>query len=152
LKALVQLKKVGIFACAVIKKSWYWPALVPGEAINREFDDLELKVGDSLAISGKLDGEEYFFWALKEPSYIMKVMATGVRYLQMIVVESRSRGGLKGGSRDFGHFDSSAHTTGITSSDTPLMITTTCIMLSLQLSIRLPQLVGRCMRSPLYSR
>ncbi len=47
-----------MFACAVIKKHRYWPMFVPGEAINREFDNLELKVGDSLAISGKLDGEE----------------------------------------------------------------------------------------------
>jgi len=77
LKALVQLKKVGMFACAVIKKRRYWPAFVPGEAISREFGNLELKVGDTLAISGKLDGEEYFFWALKEPSYIMKMMVTG---------------------------------------------------------------------------
>jgi hypothetical protein len=77
LKALIQLKKVGMFACAVIKKHRYWPAFVPGEAINREFENLELKVGDSLAITGKLDGEEYFLWALKEPSYIMKMMATG---------------------------------------------------------------------------
>ena len=61
----------------MIKKRRYWPAFVPGEAISREFDNLELKVGDSLAISGKLDGEEYFFWALKEPIYIMKMMATG---------------------------------------------------------------------------
>ena len=77
MKALVQLKKVCRFACAVIKKRRYWSAFVPGEAISREFDNLELKVGKSLAISRKLDGEEYFFWALKEPSYIMKMMATG---------------------------------------------------------------------------
>ena len=25
LKALIELKKVGLFACAVIKKCWYWP-------------------------------------------------------------------------------------------------------------------------------
>jgi hypothetical protein len=30
---------------------------------------MELKVGDSLVITGKLDGKEYFLWALKEPSY-----------------------------------------------------------------------------------
>jgi hypothetical protein len=53
LKSLVELKKVGIFACAVIKKRRYWPAFVPGEAINRQFDNLGLGVGDSLAISGK---------------------------------------------------------------------------------------------------
>jgi hypothetical protein len=61
LMALVQLKKVGMLACTVIKKRRYWSAFDPGEAISREFDNLELKVGDSLVISGKLDGKEYFF-------------------------------------------------------------------------------------------
>ncbi len=65
LKSLVELKKVGVFACAAIKKRRYWPAFVPGEAINRQFNNLGLGVGDSLAISGKLDGEEYFLWGLK---------------------------------------------------------------------------------------
>ena len=77
LKSLVELKKVGIFACAMIKKCQYWPAFVPGEAINRQFDNLGLGVGDSLAISGKLDGKDYFLWGLKEPSYVMKMMAMG---------------------------------------------------------------------------
>jgi hypothetical protein len=76
LKALVKLK-FGIFACAMIKKHRYWLAFVPGEAINREFNDLGLGVGDSLAISGKLDDKEYFLWGLKEPSYVMKMVATG---------------------------------------------------------------------------
>ena len=134
LMALVQLKKVGMLACTVIKKRWYWSAFYPGEAISREFDNLELKVGDSLAISGKLDGKEYFFWALKEPSYIMKLMAMGGPLL----------------ANDC--FDSRARTTGIASSVTPLMTTTTCVMLSLRLSIPLPRFVGRCMCSSLYSR
>jgi len=34
-------------------------------------------VGEWLAISGKLDGEDYFLWGLREPSYVMKMMATG---------------------------------------------------------------------------
>jgi hypothetical protein len=36
-----------------------------------------LGVGDLLAISGKLDSEKYFLWGLKEPSYVMKMMAMG---------------------------------------------------------------------------
>ncbi len=44
----------------------------------------------------------------------------------MIVVESRSGGGLKRGLRKLGHFDSRSCTTGIISSVTPLMTTTTC--------------------------
>ena len=75
LTGLVALKKAGLFACAVIKKRRYWPYLVPGEAMDRMFDDRE--VGESAGITGKLDGEEYFLWGLKEPSYVMKMMATG---------------------------------------------------------------------------
>jgi hypothetical protein len=104
LKALVQLKKVGMFACAVIKKRRYWPAFVPGEAISREFDNLELKVGDSLAISGKLDGEEYFFWALKEPSYIMKMMATGGPLLANDSCGEQKRRWTEGGVERVGTF------------------------------------------------
>ena len=104
LKALVQLKKVGMFACAVIKKCRYWPAFVPGEAINREFDNLELKVGDSLAITGKLDGEEYFFWALKEPSYIMKMMATGGPLLANDSCKEQKRKWIEGGVERVGTF------------------------------------------------
>jgi hypothetical protein len=77
LKGLIELKKVGLFACAVIKKRRYWPAYVPGEAINAKVTELGLGVGEWLAISGKLSGEDYFLWALKEPSYVMKMMATG---------------------------------------------------------------------------
>jgi hypothetical protein len=29
-----------------------------------------------IAISGTLVGKEYFLWGLKEPSYVMKMMAT----------------------------------------------------------------------------
>ena len=142
-----------MFACAVIKKRRYWPAFVPGEAISREFDNLELKVGDSLAISRKLAGEEYFLWTLKEPSFIMKMMATGGPLLANDSCgEQKRRWTEGGGSRELGHFDSRARTTGITSSVTPLMTTTTCVMLSLRLSIPLPRLVGRCVCSPLYSR
>jgi hypothetical protein len=104
LKALVQLKKVGMFACAVIKKRRYWPAFVPGEAINREFENLELKVGDSLAITGKLDGEEYFLWGLKEPSYIMKMMATGGPLLANESCKEQKRRWVEGGVDTAGTF------------------------------------------------
>jgi hypothetical protein len=75
LKALVELKKVGLFACAMIEKRRYWPAKVPGDAMTDAFD--EAQVGDSRAISGVLDGVKYFLWGLKEPNCVMKMMATG---------------------------------------------------------------------------
>jgi hypothetical protein len=104
LKALVELKKVGMFACAVIKKRRYWPAFVPGEAINREFNDLGLGVGDSVAISGKLDDEEYFLWGLKEPSYVMKMMAMGGPLLANESWGEKKRRWIEGGLRVFGRF------------------------------------------------
>ena len=44
-------------SCAVIKKRRYWPAYVPGNAMIEAF--AEAQVGDSMAISGMLDGQEY---------------------------------------------------------------------------------------------
>ena len=75
LKALVELKKVGLFACAMIEKRRYWPAKVPGDAMTDAFD--EAQVRDSRAISGVLDGVKYFLWGLNELNYVMKMMATG---------------------------------------------------------------------------
>jgi len=75
LRALIELKKVGLFACAVIKKRRFWPAMVPGNEMSEAFDNAN--VGTAKAITGMLDGVKYFLWGLKEPSYIMKMMATG---------------------------------------------------------------------------
>jgi hypothetical protein len=58
LKALIELKKVSLFACAVIKKRRYWPLLVPGNAMTEAAN--EAQVGDSMAISCVLDGIRYF--------------------------------------------------------------------------------------------
>ena len=95
-----------MFACAMIKKRGYWTAFVPSasEAINREFDDQEMKVGDSLAITRKLDDEEYFFWALKEPSYIIKMMATGGPLLANDSCGEQKRRWTEGGVERVGKF------------------------------------------------
>ena len=75
LRALIELKKVGLFACAVIKKRRFWPAMVPGDEMTEHLS--EANVGDAMSISGVLDGVKYFLWGLKEPQYVMKMMATG---------------------------------------------------------------------------
>ncbi len=75
LKGIVELKKEGIFAGAMIKKHCYWPSLVPGEAIDLHFQSKD--VGDMDIFAGNLDGVEYFIWEMKEPDYIMKIMGTG---------------------------------------------------------------------------
>ena len=50
LKALVELWKRGIFACALIKKHRFWPTDVPGDEIDSHLKDLE--VGEAEAIEG----------------------------------------------------------------------------------------------------
>ncbi len=75
LKGIVELRKKGIFAGALIKKRRFWPAMVPGKAIDLHFEGKA--VGECDAISGKLDSVKYLLWGMKEPDYVMKIMATG---------------------------------------------------------------------------
>jgi hypothetical protein len=49
--------------------------MVPGDEMMEAF--AEANVGTSMAIPSVLDGVKYFLWGLKEPSYVMKMMATG---------------------------------------------------------------------------
>lgn len=78
LKAILALKTVGgLFAGALIKKRRYWPALVPGPAMDERF--AAKAVGEVEAIQG-LDvasNTPYFVWCMKESDYVMRIMATG---------------------------------------------------------------------------
>ncbi len=75
LKAIVALKKKGVFAGALIKKRRYWPTHVPGQHILEYFNDRI--VGSVDAVSGLLDDVKYTIWCMKEPDYVMQIMATG---------------------------------------------------------------------------
>eukprot|EP00956_Cyclotella_meneghiniana_P035814 scaffold118478_cov62-Cyclotella_meneghiniana.AAC.7 len=75
LKAIVGLFRRGLFSGALIKKRRYWPTLVPGDAIDRKFDGKA--VGEVDAVSGILDNVDYKLFGMKEPDYVMKIMATG---------------------------------------------------------------------------
>ena len=74
-RGIVELKKEGIYAGALIKKHHYWPSLVPGEEIESHF--ATKNVGKPDVISGKLSGVDYFIWRMKEFDYVMKIMGTG---------------------------------------------------------------------------
>jgi hypothetical protein len=74
LKALIELRKVGVFAGALIKKRRYWPALVAGDAMDDYFNDKA--VGDVAAVEGELDGVRYNIWAMKDAGYVTKIMGT----------------------------------------------------------------------------
>jgi hypothetical protein len=50
-----------------------------------------------MAISGTLDGKEYFLWELKEPSYVMKMIATGGPLLANESCREQKRRWMEGG-------------------------------------------------------
>ncbi len=75
IKALIELKKKGVFAAALMKQQRYWVALVPGDHIIDYFKNKA--VGSIDAISGILYGIKHNLWCMKEPEYCMLIMATG---------------------------------------------------------------------------
>ena len=77
LKGIVELWKGGVFAAALIKKRRYWPTKVPGNAMQQHFDEEGVKVGGTDVIQGTMDGVIYNLWGMKEPDYVMRMMATG---------------------------------------------------------------------------
>ena len=74
LQAIVELKKRGVFAHALIKKRRYWPNHVPGEQIIQHFADKAIRSAD--AIKGELDGVPFYIYSMKEPDYTMMLMST----------------------------------------------------------------------------
>jgi hypothetical protein len=77
LKAIVELRRNGLFGCELIKKRkyLYWPKHVPGDAMKASFDDDGVQAGDFNAVTGRLDRIDYNIWAMKEPNYVMKMMS-----------------------------------------------------------------------------
>ena len=74
LQGLVELRKRGVFAAALIKKRRYWPKHIQGDAIKNHFATKE--VGDVDAWPGVLDGVRVHIFAMKEPDYVMSLMST----------------------------------------------------------------------------
>lgn len=74
LKGLIELRKKGVFASALVKKRRYWPAYVPGEAIDEKLRQKE--VGECDSLRGEIDGVPYDIFGMKEPDYVMKIMST----------------------------------------------------------------------------
>ena len=81
LQAIVELKKKGVFAAALIKKWQYWPKHVPGDEIIQHFAEKE--VGDVDALKGEMDGVPFYIYAMKEPNYTMMLMSTYGTLTQM---------------------------------------------------------------------
>jgi len=74
LQGLIELRKVGVYASAVIKKRRYWPKYCPGKAMDQRMASKD--IGDTDCIEGKLDETNYCLYMMKEPDFVMKMMAT----------------------------------------------------------------------------
>lgn len=74
LKGLVELRKKGVFASALIKKRRYWPKYIPGDEIKKHFEEKEVGVVDCWG--GELDGTKFHVQCMKEPEYVMSLMTT----------------------------------------------------------------------------
>ena len=74
LQGLVELKKKGVFAHALIKKRRYWLKHISGEDIIAHFTDKPIGAAD--AIKAKLDGMPFYIFGMKESDYIMQIMST----------------------------------------------------------------------------
>ena len=71
---IIELKKRGVFASALIKKRQYWPKYVAGDKIDKHFEDKEIGHVDSLP--GKMHDVPFHIIGMKEPDYFMKLMST----------------------------------------------------------------------------
>ena len=74
LKGIIELRKKGVFASALIKKRRNWPKFIHGDDIKAHFDNKEVGATDSWA--GKLDTIPFHVYAMKEPDYVMSLMST----------------------------------------------------------------------------
>jgi hypothetical protein len=74
LKALVELRRVGIYSAAVIKKRRYWPKYILGQEVADHFIGKQVRLFD--VQYGKLNGINFGVFAMKEPDYLMSLMET----------------------------------------------------------------------------
>ena len=66
--------KFGVFVVALIKKRRHWPKHIKVDIIDTHFQDKE--VGEIDSWNGTLNDTPYNLLCLKEPDYVIKIMAT----------------------------------------------------------------------------
>jgi Transposase IS4 len=75
LQGLIELRKLGVFASAVIKKRKYWPKHVPGASID-SYMKANHQYGQCNSLRGTLDGVSYDLFAMRDVEFSMKLMST----------------------------------------------------------------------------
>ena len=74
LKGIVELKKRGIYASALIKKRKYGPKYIKGDIIRQHFEDKAVVNCDSW--KGNMEEVPFHVHTMKEPGYVMSLMST----------------------------------------------------------------------------
>ena len=74
LKGIIELRKKGVFASALIKKRRYWPRFICGDEIKDYFSNKQ--VGDTDSWAGRMDDTPFHVYAMKEPDYVMSLMSS----------------------------------------------------------------------------
>ena len=74
LLGIITLKKIGVYALALIKKQRYWPNCITGSKITDHFGGEEL--GTTTRNPGMIDGVKCDIFATKGPDYVMMLMST----------------------------------------------------------------------------
>ena len=74
LKGIVELKKKGVYASALIKKRKYWPKHIRGDDIKKHFEDKEIGAAD--AWQGEMEGVPFHVFGMKDTDYVMSLMST----------------------------------------------------------------------------
>ena len=74
LRGIIELKKRGVYASALIKKCKYWPNHIKGVEIKAHFDGKD--VGDCNSWKGMMEEVPFHVYAMKEPDYIMSLIST----------------------------------------------------------------------------
>ena len=74
LKGLIELRKVGVLAGDLIKKRRYWTNHIKGDMIDTHVQDKIVGKIDSW--NSTLNNTPYNVFYLKEPYYVIKIMAT----------------------------------------------------------------------------
>jgi hypothetical protein len=95
LKAIIELKKKGVFASALIKKRRFWPKGINGDEITSHFDDLP--VGRTDRLPGTCENIPFDVFAMKEPDYVMMLMSTYGALAEHPDQEFSYRGSAAGG-------------------------------------------------------
>jgi hypothetical protein len=74
LKAIIELRRNGVYAASLIKKRRYWPAHVDGQEVIDRFNFEEIGFCD--ARHGNLGGIPFTIYGLKEQKYVLMMMST----------------------------------------------------------------------------